>query len=289
MTNDQAPVILITGAAGRIGGLLRRALSDAPELSSHFGGRFDLRVADIVDPGPGDGSDDVHAGDLADPAFVERLFADGRVRALIHLAGYPREADWDVLLDSNIRASINLFEAARRHGTDRILYASSNHATGFYPRARKIDHRVRQRPDSRYGLTKVFGEEMGFLYAYKFGVRFFGIRIGMFLPEPTTHRGLSNWLSHPDTVRLVKTGLTADYVCEVVYGVSANTRSFWDNSAAYRLGYRPQDDAEVFAHLFPGPDDPAGGYAEHFQGGPYVANGLTTSERQLAQLDDDQR
>ncbi|MBX9907496.1 MAG: NAD(P)-dependent oxidoreductase [Beijerinckiaceae bacterium] len=279
------PAILITGAAGRIGSLLRRELPGDAELAAFFGGPFRLKATDIVDPGPGEHADEVSTGDLADAAFVESLFADGGVAAVIHLAGYPREADWDVLLDANIRATINIWEAARRHGVDRVLYASSNHAIGFYPRSRKIDHRVTQRPDSRYGLTKVFGEELGFLYAHKFAIRSFSMRIGMFLPQPTSRRGLSNWLSLPDAVRLVKVGLTADYICETVYGVSNNARSFWDNSSAHRLGYRPQDDSEAFAHLFPGPDHPGDRWAEHFQGGPYVSNGLSAPDERLAALD----
>jgi len=283
------PVILITGAAGRIGSLLRRALPDDDGIAHHFGGNFGLRATDILAPGPDAGGEDFRIGNLADPGFVDALFEDGRVAAVIHLAGYPREADWEVLLDANIRSSINIWEAARRTRVDRVLYASSNHATGLYPRSRKIDHRVTQRPDSRYGLTKVFGEELGFLYAHKFGVRSFSMRIGMFLPQPTSHRGLSNWLSLPDTVRLVTVGLTANYICEVVYGVSNNTRSFWDNSAAYRLGYRPQDDAEAFADRFPGPDHPDDHRAEHFQGGPYVSNGLTAPAEYLAELDVEMR
>lgn len=277
--------ILITGAAGRIGGLLRRTLPTDPDLLRHYGGPFGLRVTDINQPGPGDGTDDVHVGDLADAAFVDRLFADGSVKAVVHCAGYPREADWGTLMGPNIQASINIFEAARRFGTDRVIYASSNHAIGFYPRSRTIDHRVPQRPDSRYGLIKSFCEDMGFLYAHKFGVRSFSVRIGMFLPEPTTHRGLSNWFSYPDTVALMKVGLTANYLCEIVYGVSNNTRSFWDNSNAYRLGYRPHDNAEAFAHLFPESDHPDQPYAEYFQGGPYVTNGLTSTPDQLAELD----
>lgn len=283
------PVILITGAAGRIGSLLRQALPGDPELAAYHGGGFALRATDVRAPEAGVADEDFRLGDLAEAGFAESLFVDGRVAAVIHLAGYPREAEWDVLLDANIRSSINLWEAARSHGLDRVLYASSNHAIGFYPRSRKIDHRVPQRPDSRYGLTKVFGEELGFLYAYKFGIRSFSMRIGMFLPEPTSRRGLSNWLSHPDTVRLVKVGLTADYICEIVYGVSNNTRSFWDNSAAHRLGYRPQDDAEAFAERFPGLDHPDDALAEHFQGGPYVSNGMTSSPEQRADLDAPER
>lgn len=277
------PTILITGAAGRIGSLLRRSLPGDPRLQAHLEGAFRLRVTDIRDPGPG-GEDEVSTGDLADPAFVESLFADGSVRAVIHLAGYPREAEWETLLDANIRSSINLWEAARRHRAERVLYASSNHAIGLYPRSQTIDGRAAPRPDTRYGLTKAFGEELGFLYAYKFGIRSFSMRIGMFLPEPTTHRGLSVWLSYRDAVQLITVGLFADYTCEVVYGVSNNARSFWDNAAAHRLGYRPQDSADDYAHLFPTPESEAGRYAGHFQGGPYVDNGLTSTPEQLSEL-----
>ncbi|ANY84078.1 hypothetical protein BB934_38120 (plasmid) [Microvirga ossetica] len=290
MTRHQVsgkPTILITGAAGRIGSLLRRTLPHDPALKEHFKGSFALKVTDILDPGPGNKEDEVFVGTLADPAFVASMFVDGSVRAVIHLAGYPREADWDVLLDANIRSSINIWEAARKFKVERVLYASSNHAIGFYPRSRTIDSTMPQRPDSRYGLTKVFGEELGFLYAYKFGIRSFSMRIGMFLPEPTTHRGLSTWLSHPDMVALAKVGLTADYTCEIVYGVSDNSRSFWDNSAAQRLGYHPQDSADAYAHLFPASDLAQDDAAEHFQGGPYINDGLTSSPAFRAELDKD--
>jgi uronate dehydrogenase len=280
-----APVILVTGAVGRIGSILRRALADDVALAAHYGQPPKLLVTDIIDPGPGTGSDMAVTGDLADAAFVETLFSGRPITAIIHLAGHPREAGWDVLLDSNIRSSINLWEAARKHAVDRVLFASSNHAVGFYPRNWTIDHTMPQRPDTRYGLTKVFGEDLGFLYAYKFGIRAFNMRIGTFTPEPTSHRGLSSWISQRDMAALVRVGLTADYTCETVYGVSNNTRTFWNNSAAERLGYRPQDSADDFAHLFTGPAKVEGDHGEHFQGGPFAMDGLTSSYRQLAELD----
>ncbi|WP_426233389.1 NAD-dependent epimerase/dehydratase family protein [Pararhizobium sp. DWP3-4] len=283
---DKTPVIVITGAAGRIGSLLRERLSGDPELKALFGGSFTLRLTDIIDLGAAGPNEDVRIGNLADEQFVDGLFADQQVQAVIHLAGYPREADWEVLLDANIRPSINIWEAARRTGVDRVLFASSNHATGFYARSQTIGSSVPPRPDSRYGLTKVFSEQLGFLYAYKFGVRSFSMRIGMFLPEPTTRRGLSTWLSYDDTVALVKVGLFAEYTSEVVYGVSNNERAFWDNSAAFRLGYRPKDNAERFAHMFLGPDT-TDEVAERFQGGVYTSNGLVRSGARLAELEKD--
>ena len=128
-----------------------------------------------------------------------------------------------------------------------MLFASSNHAIGLYRRSQRIDHTAPARPDGRYGLSKAFGEDLAALYAYKFGVRGFCIRIGTCFPEPMNARALSTWLSYADLERLLKVGLTANYIYEIVYGVSRNTRSWWDNSNAYRLGYDPQDNAEVFA------------------------------------------
>jgi uronate dehydrogenase len=279
-----APVVLITGAAGRIGSMLRRALTDDPVLSAHHGQPVSLLVTDIIDPGPGTGHDTAVTGDLADPAFVDSLFTNRNINAVIHMAGYPREADWDVLLDANIRSSINIWEAARKNAVDRVLFASSNHAVGFYPRDWKIDHTVTQRPDTRYGLTKVFGEELGFLYAYKFGIRAFSMRIGTFTPEPTSFRALSMWVSQRDMAALARVGLTADYTCETVYGVSKNSRSYWDNSAAERLGYSPQDSADDFAHLFPEPAGTEADHGEQFQGGSFAMDGLTVSAGQLAEL-----
>jgi uronate dehydrogenase len=280
-----APVILITGAAGRIGSMLRRALANDAALAAHYGQPAKLLVTDITDPGPGAGRDSVAVGDLADTAFVDSLFAERRIVAIVHLAGHPREADWTILLDANIRSSINLWEAARKNAVDRVLFASSNHAVGFYPRNWTIDHTVTQRPDTRYGLTKVFGEELGFLYAYKFGIRAFSMRIGTFTPEPTSHRGLSSWVSQRDMAALVRVGLTADYICETVYGVSNNSRSFWDNNAAERLGYRPQDNADEFAHLFPEPAKVEGDFGGYFQGGPFVTDGLISPTGRLAELE----
>ncbi len=252
--------LLITGAAGQLGTAVRTKLR----------GRYPvLRLSDITEVAPAIGGEEVMLCDLADPLAVANL-CDG-VDAILHLGGRSSEGDWPTIMAANIQGAVNLWEAARRSGVGRILFASSNHAIGLYRRTQTIDHDDRTRPDSRYGVSKVFGEALAELYAVKHGVRGFSMRIGSCFPEPVDARMLSTWLSIDDFVRLIEVGLHADYVHEVVYGVSANTRGgWWDNSNAFRLGYRPQDDSERFAekvaHLTF--DHPA---AELSHGGTYVS------------------
>ena len=170
------------------------------------------------------------------------------VDGIVHLGGNPVEADWEVIHASNIAGCYNLFEAARLEGVKRIVFASSNHAVGFYPRAGQLGHDVTPRPDTRYGLSKAFGESLGSLYAYKYGAEVMSIRIGNVDLRPSDARRLSIWVSPRDLYQLVRIGLeTAGIKHEIVYGVSDNPRSWWDNGNAARLGYRPQDSAEVYA------------------------------------------
>ena len=242
--------ILITGAAGRIGSSLRERLRGDYRL---------IRLTDVLPMAPAREAEEVSVCDLADADGIARL-CEG-MDAIIHLGGSPREVPWEEILPPNFIGSINVWEGARKAGTDRVLYASSNHAVGFYRRTQAIDHRVEQRPDSRYGLGKAFSEDLGKFYAYKYGVRAMMMRIGSFLPAPQDERGLATWLSHDDSERLFRVGLTADYLFEVVYGISRNKRAWWDNSNAYRLGYDPKDESEQFADQLVGklhPDQPVG-------------------------------
>jgi uronate dehydrogenase len=155
-----------------------------------------------------------------------------------------------------------------------VLFATSNHAIGFYPRTQRIDHTAPPRPDSRYGLSKAFGEDLAHFYALKHGIRGFCMRIGSCCPEPVNARMLATWQSFNDFAGLVTVGLEADYRYEIVYGVSRNTRSWWDNSNATRLGYEPKDNAETYAAkldgvVFDHPLDDA------LQGGQYVSPDFT--------------
>jgi uronate dehydrogenase len=256
--------LLITGAAGALGSVLRR----------HTAGRHPaLRLSDIkpLEGPPGQGEEHVVC-DLADAAAVDRLLEG--VDAVVHLGGQAVEGPWPVVMSANIVGAVNLWEAARKAGTKRVLFASSNHAVGFHRRTTRLDHASPAKPDSRYGLSKAFGEDLGLYYANKHGIACLVMRIGSCFPEPTDERMLSTWLSYRDFCQLVEAGLAADYVYEVVYGISANTRAWWDNSNAYRLGYRPQDNAEAYAAKVLGKrsDDPL---AETYVGGGFCRPDFT--------------
>lgn len=198
-----------------------------------------MRLLDIVpiDP-PAEGVETV-VDTLAsrDVAFA----ASEGIDAIIHLAGISTEGEWDALLPANLAATAHLFDAALANGVDRVLFASSNHAIGFYPVGQRIDHNAPGRADSRYGLTKLFGEELARLYATKTKLRGFCMRIGSCFPAATALRHMSTYQSFGDFLRLVEVGLTADYRFEIVYGVSDVPEGFWDNSNAFRLGYTPLD------------------------------------------------
>ena len=125
------------------------------------------------------------------------------------------------------------------------MFASSNHVVGFYPRQRRIGVDAPVRPDSRYGVSKAFGEALAALYAYKHGLRVTCLRIGNVGDVPADRRRLSIWLAPQDLVQLIRIGLEhPDIRYEIFYGASDNARGWWDNSAAFRLGYRPQGRAE---------------------------------------------
>jgi uronate dehydrogenase len=252
--------ILITGAAGDVGTHLRDELADKYALRLS-----DIRPIKMLARGETFVRGDV--GRLSDMVRVSK-----GVDAVVHLGGFALEGPWDMILRTNIVGCYNTFEAARLNGVKRILFATSNHATGFYRRDQRIDHRVYPKPDSRYGLSKVFGEQLGSLYADKYGMQVFCMRIGNVNPAPLDKRRLSIWISPRDFGQMVKIGIEhPDIRFEIVYGVSGNRRSWYDNSNAARLGYRPQDDAETYASTVLAKEKPgADPRAEIFQGGSFV-------------------
>jgi uronate dehydrogenase len=256
--------VLITGAAGGIGTRLRRLLKG---VYPH------LRLSDLKTPADLAAEDEFLAADLADLAAVEKI-VDG-VDGIIHLGGHSVEGPWETILSANIVGCHNLFEAARRRHVQRIVFASSNHAVGFYPRARRIgvDHHVR--PDSRYGVSKAFGEALGALYAFKHGLRVTCIRIGNFGDVPIDRRRLSIWIKPEDLAQLVRIGLEhPDIRYEIFFGASDNVRGWWDNAAAFRYGYRPQGRSEEFRESALAADAklPPDRIADWYEGGPYCSD-----------------
>jgi uronate dehydrogenase len=251
--------VLITGAAGDVGTHLRRELA----------GKYALRASDLRPLKKFDKSERYARADISN--FSDALRITKGVDAVVHLGGYSVEGPWAGILSANIVGCYNLFEAARRNGVERIVFPTSNHAAGFYRRDQVIDHRVYPKPDSRYGVSKVFGEALGSLYADKYGMQVLCLRIGNLNPEPIDKRRLSIWVSPRDLAQLVAIGIEhPDIRFEVAYGVSGNARSWYDNSNAARLGYRPQDDSERFAAGVLAREHPGDPRAERYQGGAFV-------------------
>jgi uronate dehydrogenase len=191
-----------------------------------------------------------HGAHRRDPAAIAKAMQD--VDVVIHLAGIPVEDHFAKHLHANIDGTYQVFEAAHQAGVPRVIFASSNHAVGYHEHAdfqdRPIGVDVRTRPDTYYGVTKVFGEAIGSFYADRHGLEAACVRIGSCFAEPTTLRMLQTWLSPGDAARLFHALATVPELrYEIVYGLSANTRGWLDLAPARRLGYEPQDDAEVFA------------------------------------------
>ncbi|HVL58142.1 MAG TPA: NAD(P)-dependent oxidoreductase, partial [Burkholderiaceae bacterium] len=212
--------------------------------------------------------------DLADKAAVEALVAG--IDAIVHLGAVSTEQPWEPILAANIVGTYHLYEAARKHGVKRIVFASSNHVTGFYRQDEVIDARAPMRPDGLYGLSKAFGENLAQLYWDRYRLETVSLRIGSSFEEPRNRRMLATWLSFDDLERLVVASLSAPVVGHtVVYGVSDNAATWWDNRHARHLGYRPRDSSERFRAALESrqrvldPKDPA---VVH-QGGSYVKPG----------------
>ena len=228
--------ILITGAAGALGNLLRKALKDWDR---------NIRLTDVRDICEPTDHEEIVLCDLTDLDSVTEMF-DG-VDEIVHLGGKSTEGLFEEILDSNIRATYNIFEASRRHGGKRILFASSNHVIGFHPKESKLDGDSIQKPDSLYGVSKCFGEILARYYFDKFAVESVSVRIGSCFPEPKDRRMLATWLSPDDLVRLTKRVFEVERVgALIMYGVSDNREQWWDNSHASCLGWSPKDSSEPF-------------------------------------------
>jgi uronate dehydrogenase len=259
MSAQAAPRILITGAAGEIGRVLRAGLYD---------GHRTLRLLDIKPQEAAREGEECVTADLADMAALQRAMFD--IDCIVHLAGVPREGPWEAILPNNVIGTYNLFEAARTAGVRRIVFASSNHVVGYYRATQKVGIAEPERPDSRYGVSKAFGEALGRMYADKYGLEVACLRIGSFRARPEDARQLATWISHRDMVELARCCIEAPaFHFLVLYGVSNNTRNRWENSDALRVGYRPVDNAEQYATELEGKTPPAGDPAADFHGGAF--------------------
>jgi uronate dehydrogenase len=250
-------VVVLTGAAGLIGSTLRAA----------WCGRFSLlRLVDTQELGEEREGEETRVLDLADFAATQRAVEGAD--AVVHLAAIPQEDRFERLLEANVAATYNVFEASRQAGVRRVVFASTNHVTGFYATTERVGPGDPVRPDSLYGVTKVFGEALGRLYADKWGVEVVCLRIGAFGERPGDADALSMWLSPGDGVRLFTRALVAPEVgFLVVYGVSRVPSSWWKNPGAAVLGYEPVDDVDPeLRRALAAEADPAGG----LQGGRFA-------------------
>jgi uronate dehydrogenase len=257
--------LLLTGAAGGLGKVLR------PRLKAYC---KHLRLSDRESLGSAAEGEELVGARLEDPAAMDTLLQG--VSAVVHLGGVSTEGPFEPILQANIVGVYNLYEAARRNGVKRIVFASSNHVTGFYRQDEVISPRDPMRPDGNYGVSKAFGENLSRFYFDRYGVETACMRIGSSFPEPVDRRMLSTWLSYDDLERLVVACLSAPVLGHaVVYGMSANRSVWWDNTSAAHLGFVPKDSSEPFraqreaAQPLLDPTDPA----TVLQGGGFVTKG----------------
>ncbi|AOO81294.1 NAD-dependent epimerase/dehydratase family protein [Bosea vaviloviae] len=261
----EAGHVLLTGASGTLGRVLTPGLAAAGHR---------LRLNDLLPfPDPMPGGARFAAADITDKAALAAACPDD-VTDIVHFGGINTEKDPEAILRVNIWGTLNVFELARERRA-RVIFASSNHAIGFYPRTQQpLAITDPYRPDGHYGVSKVYAEALGRLYHDKHGIESVQLRIGSCLPKPLETRNLATWLSYPDLVRLVLAALAAPEVgYAVVWGISANTRRWWTGDDAHRIGFAPQDNAEDFAdQVAPEQGDEV---TRRFQGGSHCGIGYS--------------
>ena len=256
--------ILLTGAAGSLGSVLRPRLQKYAQC---------IRLSDI------NPIEDLHNSaeeiiycDLADKAAVYALLKD--VDAVIHFGGVSTEHAFEDVLGPNICGSYHLYEAARQHAVKRIIFASSNHVVGFHHRGEMLDSDCLRKPDGYYGLSKSFGEDVATFYWHRYAIETLSIRIGSAFPQPSNTRMLSTWLHYDDLEQLIVKGLSVVGLGHsVVFGASNNQQTWWDNRLAAHLDYQPQHRADAYqaqiASQHPAAPDPGADY----QGGAFTEAG----------------
>ncbi len=228
--------LLVTGANGGVAKLIRPLLADIAH---------EIRLSDISDVTNLAEHETFIKADLADYDQVKQMVAG--VNAILHLGGISTEHSWDDILQANIIGVHNLYRAALNSGKPRIIFASSNHTVGAYSFNEVLDANALPRPDSYYGVSKVFGESVARMYFEKYGLESAIVRIGSCFEKPVDPRMLYTWFSARDFVGLTETIVNATQLnCPIVYGRSNNSRHFWDNSLTNDLGWQPQDSSDIF-------------------------------------------
>jgi uronate dehydrogenase len=233
--------LLLTGAAGGLGKILRERIKPWADV---------LVLSDIADMGEAREGEEIIQCDLADKPAVMKLLED--VDAVLHFGGISTENVFENIVSANIVGTANLYEAAHKHGVKRIIFASSNHTVGFYRNTDYIDADARTRPDSFYGVSKCFGEQLASYYFDRTGLETVCLRIGSSFPEPVDPRMMVTWLSYDDLVEALRCSLFAPRVgFTILFGVSDNQAKWWDNSKASHLGFNAKDSSAQFAAKFP--------------------------------------
>ena len=264
MTDIPAKPVLLTGASGALG----------RKLAAHLGAAgWTLVMTDIV-PFP----DQIPAGsrfvraDLNDGPAILRL-AEG-CGMILHFGGVSTEQAFETVLGPNIRGLYHIYEAARREKA-RVLFASSNHSIGFHERTTALDDDCQFMPDGYYGLSKAYGELMGRMYWFKHGVENVNVRIGSCFPEPAEARMLATWLSYDDLARLcIRATLATTTGSCIIWGASANSRTYWAHDSREALGWQPNDSADPYAAQVGGITS-GNPITERYQGGGYTAMDYT--------------
>lgn len=259
--------LLITGANGDLGSVCRRRLGHMAET---------LRLSARRDLGEAGPNEEIVYCDLGDKPAVEALVegCDG----IVHMGGQSVEAPWETIRTANLDGMFHLYDAARKASvTPRIVFASSNHAIGYHPQTARLDANAPTRPDGLYGVSKVFGEALASMYHDKFGIETACVRIGSCKEEPVDHRQLSTWMSHDDFVLLIERVFMIPRLgCPIIYGASDNAASWWDNREVAYLGWRPQDNAEVYRAKLDAAMAPPKGDEDVaiYQGGVFCSDGI---------------
>ena len=257
--------LLLTGAAGGLGKILRQRLSSFAHT---------LRISDRSDLGSANAGEEIVYCDLADKSAVHQLV--NGVDAVLHFGGISLEDRFEPILQSNIVGVFNLYEAVRKLGVKRVVFASSNHVTGFYKQTENIDVEAPMRPDSLYGVSKCFGENLSRMYFDRYGIETVCLRIGSSFPVVKDRRMLSTFLSYDDLVELVRCALFAPNAGHtVIFGTSGNSSSWWNNSKAAHLGFKPKDSADTHRARVEAANPPldTNDAAVIYQGGTFVCAG----------------